>query len=103
MLYVCIGFLMVVFLRGLCTWSFLWWPFHPAGYALSVSFAMDYFWFCFFIAWLAKLLIVRFGGMKAHNAAVPFFLGLVLGDYVAGSFWALYGPLQHLTTYKIYI
>jgi len=102
LLYVCIGFLMVVFLRVM-RGSFLWWPFHPAGYALSVSFAMDYFWFCFFIAWGAKLIIVRFGGMKSHNAAVPFFLGLILGDYVAGSLWALYGPIQHLTTYKIYI
>ena len=101
-LYVGIGFLMVVFLRVM-RGSFLWWPFHPAGYALSVSFAMDYFWFCFFVAWVAKYIIIRFGGMKAHNAAVPFFLGLILGDYVTGSLWALYGPLQHLTTYKIYI
>lgn len=23
---------------------FLWWPFHPAGYALATSYAMDYFW-----------------------------------------------------------
>jgi hypothetical protein len=100
--YVAAGFLLVVFMRVM-RGSFLWWPFHPAGYALAVSYAMDYFWFCFFIAWAAKTLIVRLGGMKAHNAAIPFFLGLVLGDYVAGSFWALYGPLQHLTTYKIYI
>ena len=102
LLYVGIGFLMVVFLRVM-RGSFIWWPFHPAGFALSVSFAMDYFWFCFFIAWLAKLLIVRVGGMKAYNAAIPFFLGLILGDYIVGSLWALYGPLQHLTTYKIYI
>jgi hypothetical protein len=64
---------------------------------------MDYFWFCFFVAWVAKALIIRFGGMKAHNSAVPFFLGLILGDYVVGSLWSLYGPLEHLQTYKIYI
>ena len=34
---------------------------------------------------------------------LPFFLGLILGDYIVGSLWALYGPLQHLQTYKIYI
>jgi len=93
---------MVLFLQVMRR-GFLWWPFHPAGYALAVSFAMDYFWFCFFIAWVAKLLIIRFGGMKMHNAAVPFFLGLVLGDYVMGSVWALYGPLNGLQTYKIFI
>ncbi len=102
LLYTASGFLMVIFLRVM-RGSFLWWPFHPAGYALSVSFAMDYFWFCFLIAWLAKLLLVRFGGMRAYNAAIPFFLGLALGDYIAGSIWALVGPLLHITTYKIYI
>ena len=100
--YVAFGFLLVLFLRVM-RGAFLWWPFHPAGYALAVSYAMDYFWFCFFLAWVAKLLIVRFGGMKAHNAAIPFFLGLILGDYITGSLWALYGPLNHLQTYKIYI
>ena len=100
--YIAAGFLMVLFLR-MMRGSFLWWPFHPAGYALSVSFAMDYFWFCFFIAWLAKTLLVRFGGMRAYNAAIPLFLGLVLGDYIAGSIWALVGPILHITTYKIYI
>jgi hypothetical protein len=102
LLYVAIGFLLVIFLRVM-RGSFLWWPFHPAGYALAVSFAMDYFWFCFFVAWAIKSLIVRFTGMKGYHAAIPFFLGLILGDYVVGSIWALYGPLQHIQTYKIYI
>jgi len=96
------GFLLVLFLRVM-RGNFLWWPFHPAGYALAVSYAMDYFWFCFFIAWAAKAILVRFGGMRAYSTAIPFFLGLILGDYVVGSLWALYGPIQHVTTYKIYI
>ncbi|HXG23950.1 MAG TPA: DUF6785 family protein, partial [Chthonomonadales bacterium] len=100
--YVIGGALMVLGLRVL-RGAFIWWPFHPAGYALAVSYAMDYFWFAFFVSWFIKLLIVRFGGMKAHNAGVPFFLGLILGDYVAGSLWAIYGPLNGLQTYKIYI
>ena len=49
------------------------------------------------------MLIVRFGGMKGYNAAIPFFLGLVVGDYVVGSLWSLFGPLNGLQTYKIYI
>lgn len=100
--YVVGGALMVLGLRVL-RGALLWWPFHPAGYALAVSFAMDYFWFAFFVSWLLKFIIVRFGGMKAHNAGVPFFLGLILGDYVAGSLWAIYGPLNGLQVYKIFI
>jgi len=102
LLYVAAGFILVLLLRGMRS-QFLWWPFHPAGYALAVSYAMDYFWFCFFVAWVAKSLLVRFGGMRSYNSAIPFFLGLILGDYIVGSLWALYGPLQHLQTYKIYI
>ena len=76
---------MVVFgLRTLRT-AFAGWPFHPAGYALAVSFAMDYFWFAFFLAWLFKVSLIRFGGRRAHVGAIPFFLGLVLGDYTVGS------------------
>jgi len=100
--YVVGGAVMVLWLR-IMRGAFLWWPFHPAGYALAVSFAMDYFWFAFFVSWLIKLVLVRFGGMKAHNMGIPFFLGLILGDYVVGSLWAIYGPVNGLQVYKIFI
>jgi len=96
------GILFVIALRLMRTWH-LWWPFHPAGYALGMSFAMDYFWFAFFVSWLIKLAIVHYGGMRAHRAAIPFFLGLILGDYVTGSLWSIYGPLQGINVYKIFI
>ena len=57
---------------------FLWWPFHPAGYALAISFAMDYFWFAFFVAWFLKLMILRHGGLRLHRQVAPLFLGLDL-------------------------
>jgi len=82
---------------------FLWWPFHPAGYALAVSFAMEYFWFAVFISWCLKLAILRHGGIRLHNRAIPFFLGLILGDYFFGSVWAIIGPVLRISTYKIFI
>ena len=101
-IYLAVGAIFTIFLRVM-RGSFLWFPFHPAGYALAVSFAMDYFWFCFFVAWMLKALIVRFGGMKAYQTAIPFFLGLVLGDYVMGSIWILYNALSGISVYKIFI
>jgi len=83
--------------------EFAWWPFHPAGYALSLSYAMEYFWMPVMIAWLLKFLIIRYGGVRLYRLAVPFFLGLILGDYTMGSIWALVGPLLGVPTYKIYI
>ena len=82
---------------------FLWWPLHPAGFALGISYAMNYFWFCVFIAWLAKLFIMRYGGMSAHKKAIPFFLGLILGDYTIGALWSLVGLMIQTPAYKIFI
>lgn len=96
------GFVMVFLLRAI-RGNFLWWPFHPAGYALAVSYAMDYFWFAFFVSWFIKSLLVRYGGMRWHNGAVPFFLGAILGDYTIGSIWAILGPVMGIQTYKIFI
>jgi hypothetical protein len=82
---------------------FFWWPLHPAGYALAISFAMDYFWFAFFISWLIKYILLKQGGMGMHRKAIPFFLGLILGDYVIGSIWAIVGPIMGIVNYKIFI
>ena len=82
---------------------FVWWPFHPAGYALAISYAMDYFWFAFFASWLIKFVLLKQGGLKMHRLAAPFFLGLILGDYVTGSIWAILGPLFGFRNYKIFI
>jgi uncharacterized protein DUF6785/uncharacterized protein DUF6784 len=96
------GLLFTFFLKTM-RGMFVWWPFHPMGYALALSFAMDYFWFAFMLSWLVKLVLVRWGGMRTHTQAAPFFLGLILGDYVVGSLWAIYGPAMQMSTYKIFI
>ena len=83
--------------------QFLWWPFHPIGYGLAVSYAMDYFWFTAFIGWLCKLLTIRYGGIRMYRKALPFFMGLILGDYVVASIWTLIGWAMGVTTYRTFI
>jgi hypothetical protein len=83
--------------------NFLWWPLHPAGFALGISYAMNYFWMCVLVAWMVKGFLIRYGGMTAHRRAIPFFLGLVLGDYTTGALWSLLSLLLGMPTYKIYI
>jgi hypothetical protein len=96
------GAAMVFALKYMRT-KYIWWMFHPAGYALGVSYAMEYFWFAVLISWLAKWVLIRLGGMKVHRAAIPFFLGLILGDYTAGSLWAIWGPAAGFVNYKLFI
>jgi len=95
------GFLFSLFLmvmRG----NFLWWPFHPVGLAVSSSWAMGYMWFPIFIAWLAKAMILRGGGLQGYRTAIPFFLGLVLGEFVVGSTWNILGLAFNLEIYRFW-
>ncbi len=102
-LYYLVGGLLFTISLALMRFYLPWWPFHPAGYALAFSFAMDYFWLPVFLAWLCKAVLLRYGGIRAYRAGIPFFLGLILGDYTMGSLWAIIGPLLGIPTYKIFI
>ena len=69
-----------------------WCPLHPAGYALSLS-PWNATWYSasMFIGWLLKLIIMRYGGLRLYRVALPFFMGLVLGDLLMGAVWSLLG------------
>jgi hypothetical protein len=62
---------------------FAGWPLHPVGLAVVSSFTMYAVYGGFFVAWLAKVILLRWGGYRAYRAATPFFLGLALGHYLA--------------------
>ena len=82
---------------------FFWWPLHPAGYALAVSFAIDYFWFTFLISWALKSIILKYGRVKGYQRAIPFFFGLMLGDFVVGALWMVFGVLTQQQVYMIFL
>lgn len=83
--------------------KFLWWPLHPAAYAAaSGSWAINYIWFSLFSAWIVKLLLLRFGGLQMYRKATPFFLGLILGQFVVGSIWPILGIIFRVPTYGIW-
>lgn len=79
-----------------------WFPFHPVGFAVSSSWSMNLLWFSMFIAWVVKLLMLRYGGLKLYRRALPFFLGIILGECVVGSFWTIWGIIFHLPSYAFW-
>jgi hypothetical protein len=81
---------------------FTWWPFHPVGYALGNSFELDLLWSQFFIGWALKTVTLRYGGIRAYRAALPFFIGLILGDYVIASLWTLLGVATGTNMYRCF-
>jgi len=68
---------------------FLWWPIHPLGLAIGSTSPSQWVWFSIFWGWLLKTIILKFGGVKVYRAAIPFFLGLIMGGFVAAGFWVL--------------
>lgn len=68
---------------------FSWWPLHPLGYALAPAGTMAVYWFPFFVAWMIKTNVLRFGGVDTYRKVAPFMLGMVLGEFSAGLFWLL--------------
>lgn len=90
------------------TWlrsQFLWFPFHPAGYAIALTFGGEYYWSCLIIAWVLKCMVLRYGGMKMDRRVQPFMFGLILGEYAIGAFWSFLslflneGAVINVTTY----
>lgn len=67
----------------------LWFPIHPLGYALCGTWTMMVFWFPCLVAWMAKIVILRYGGMKLYTRARPLFLGMVLGEFTMALVWTV--------------
>jgi len=102
-----LGFIGAGFLFSLAMMSlrvrFLWWPLHPVGYALSTSgWVINYIWFSFLASWFVKWVILKRWHLKAYRRAIPFFLGLILGEYAVGCFWNLLGIILGFPTYGFF-
>jgi hypothetical protein len=65
------------------------WPLHPVGFLLVYSRGIELVWFSVLIGWLLKSVIVRLGGTRLYVAAKPAFIGLIIGETLAGAFWMI--------------
>ena len=77
-------------------------PFHALGYALSGGWSMMWASLSLFLAWLIKLTILRFGGLRAYRLGLPFFFGLIVGDMTMGAVWSILGLSLDIPIYSIW-
>lgn len=97
-----LGFVLTALL-GLARSRLTWWPLHPAGFAMThAGYTMHWVWFPTLLGWLAKGLILRYGGMALYRRGMPFFLGMLLGDIVIACLWSLLGVLLDTQMYMFF-
>lgn len=71
-----------------------WWPLHPVGLILgSIS---QEIWLSMFVAWLCKVLLLRYGGPGTYRAGRTFFMGLALGEAAIATVWIVVGLMTHV-------
>lgn len=80
-------------LLGMMRLRFLWWPFHPVGFIVAMGWGIPWRFFPFFGAWLAKVLVVRYGGLRLYRQTVPIAIGLIVGDLLNSVVWAIVSAL----------
>ena len=76
------GFLLTLLLMHLKL-RFAWWPIHPAAFPICLSWAMQELMVPLFAVWLFKLLLLHYGGLRAHRRVLPFSLGVLVGTAVS--------------------
>lgn len=80
---------------------YVWWPFHPVGYCMSTTWLAYNTWMPFLIAWFAKVIIIRAGGMKLYKRMMPLFFGLIAGDFLGGGITTLAGCFSNISVYPV--
>ncbi|MBC7328141.1 hypothetical protein H5T87_08510 [bacterium] len=94
-----VGFFFFLLLQFFHT-KFFWFPFHPAGYVVAQSGALEWMWCPMLIAWILKSLILRIGGMKVYRTTLPFFIGLILGDFAIAGILSILSLIFKVPLYK---
>ena len=65
---------------------------HPIGFAIGVGWLTGHIWFSGMVAWVIKLVILHFWGVRMFQMLKPFFLGLILGEVAVGGVWGSIYP-----------
>ncbi len=85
-----LGVYLTCVLQALRT-RFVGFPLHPVGYAIGSSYISTFLWSTCLPVWFFKLMLLRYAGRKGYHKATPFFLGLLLGEFIVGSLISLVG------------
>ncbi len=71
--------------------KYTWWPLHPILFLVFASGPFFRFAPSFFLGWVLKSAVTKFGGAAQYLSIKPFVLGVIIGDLTGGFFWLVVG------------
>lgn len=77
-------------------------PFHPIGYVISGTYQTHLVWLPLLIAWICKVNILRYGGLRVYRSAMPFFFGMIVGELSMGCLWGIIGMTFGIPYYNFF-
>lgn len=76
---------------------------HPAGYALSMNFGIDYIWFGLIIVLAAKYCVQRYMGIRGYDRLRMIAIGIILAEYIAEGAFSTVAMVTREATYSVSI
>lgn len=92
----------ITMLLSIARTNFMNWPLHPVAYVVASNWSIHLVWMPMLIAWLLKIFMLRYGGLRLYRQALPFMYGLILGESIIGCGWTLIRLVFHVKTYSFW-
>lgn len=67
---------------GLARLQFARFPLHPIGLIIVAGWVTKMCWASFFLGWLVKLVVLRYGSQRLYRQLFPVAMGLILGEAI---------------------
>ena len=81
-----------------CRLRFAWWPIHPILFVFLGSHQAQRLAFSFFLGWLVKTAVHRYGGARLYQKARPVMMGIIAGEIIAALVPMIIGVLYYFFT-----
>ena len=95
----CLGIgLALVLLFSAARLHFTWWPLHPMLFVTWNTPHMPHFAGSFFIGWVIKKLVIKYGGTGVYNRARPFMIGLIAGEIFGAILPSIVAAIYYVVT-----
>ncbi len=90
MSYMLLGFLLFI-ISSILRLIFNKWPIHPVLFLVWFTGPIARYWFSFFLGWLIKYSVFRFGGQPMYQQLKPFMVGIIAAALLTGFIFMLFG------------